>query len=61
MVDGLAVDGAVILEVGQEAVANVADVQRTVEEARDAGRRSVLLLVEREGDLRFVALPVAEG
>ena len=53
--------GELILEVGQEAVANVADVQRKVEEARDAGRRSVLLLVEREGDLRFVALPVAEG
>ena len=53
--------GEVILEVGQEPVASVEDVQRRVQEARDVGRRSVLLLVEREGDLRFVALPVAEG
>jgi serine protease Do len=53
--------GEVIVEVGQEAVGSPADVVRMIEEARDAGRKSVLLLVERGGDLRFVALPVREG
>ena len=50
--------GEVILEVGQEKVESPADVSRMVEEAREAGRRSVLLLIDRDGDLRFVALSV---
>jgi len=50
--------GEVILEVGQESVTSPVDVARMVEEAREAGRRSVLLLIDRDGDLRFVALAV---
>ena len=50
--------GEVIIEVGQEKVESPADVSRMVEEAREAGRRSVLLLIDRDGDLRFVALSV---
>ena len=50
--------GEVILEVGQEKVQAPVDVARMVEEAREAGRRSVLLLIDRDGDLRFVALSV---
>ena len=50
--------GEVILEVGQESVSSPGDVTRMVEEAREAGRRSVLLLIDRDGDLRFVALAV---
>ena len=50
--------GEVILEVGQETVESPSDVARMVEEAREAGRRSVLLLIDRDGDLRFVALSV---
>ena len=50
--------GEVIIEVGQEKVTSAADVARMVEEAREAGRRSVLLLIDRDGDLRFVALSV---
>ena len=52
--------GDVIVEVGQEEVAGPADVGRKVREAREGGRKSVLLLVESGGDLRFVALPVGE-
>ena len=51
--------GEVILEVGQEKVTQPNQVARMVEEAREAGRRSVLLLIDRDGDLRFVALSVS--
>jgi serine protease Do len=53
--------GDVIVEVGQAEVAAPADVAKKVTEARDGGRKSVLLLVESGGDLRFVALPVGPG
>jgi len=55
------VAGEVILEVGQEAVTSPSEIGERIEQAREAGRRSILLLVEREGDLRFVALGVGEG
>ncbi len=51
--------GELILEVGQEPVSSPQDVSRMVQAAREAGRQSVLLLIEREGDLRFVALSIA--
>ncbi|MDR6288567.1 DegQ family serine endoprotease [Inquilinus sp. 2KB_12] len=53
--------GDVIVEVGQAEVANPADVAKKVKEARDGGRKSVLLLVQSGADLRFVALPVGQG
>ena len=53
--------GDVIVEVGQAEIAAPADVAKKVTEAREAGRKSVLLLVETGGDLRFVALPVGQG
>ncbi len=53
--------GDVIVEAGQEEVATIADLERAVKKAREAGRKSVLLLVRRDGRPRFVALPVAEG
>ena len=52
--------GDVIVEAGQERVASVADLQARIEDARDAGRRSILLLVRREGEPRFLALPLSE-
>ncbi len=52
------ITGEVILEVGQEPVASPGDVARLVNEARDAGQRSVLMLIDRRGDLRFVAVGV---
>lgn len=48
--------GDVIVEVGQEPVSTPEDVSRRVEEARAAGRRTVLLLIQTGPDLRFVPL-----
>ncbi len=50
--------GDVITEAGQTAVNTVADLRERAEEAREAGRRSVLVLLRRDGDPRFVALSV---
>jgi len=48
--------GDLITEVGQSPVANPDDVAKAVKAAKDAGRKSVLLLVSRNGSPRFVAL-----
>lgn len=52
--------GDVIVEVNQQEVAAPADVAEKVQEAREQGKKSVLLLIDRQGDLRFVALSIAE-
>jgi serine protease Do len=54
-------EGDVITEAGQQAVATLADLEDRVAEAREAGRRSLLLLVRRAGDPRFVALSIEEA
>jgi serine protease Do len=48
--------GDVIVEVAQEAVKDPKDVSERVKKAKAAGRKSVLMLVDRQGDLRFVAI-----
>jgi serine protease Do len=48
--------GDVITEAGQQKVASIKDFSDRVTEARDAGRKSLLLLIRRGGDPRFVAL-----
>jgi serine protease Do len=48
--------GDLITEAGQQRVESVSDLNDRIEEAREAGRRSLLLLVRRAGDPRFVAL-----
>jgi len=53
--------GDVITEAGQEAVGTPSDLEGRIEDARDAGRRSLLLLVRREGEPRFVALSLEQG
>ncbi|MEL0112014.1 MAG: PDZ domain-containing protein, partial [Rickettsiales bacterium] len=50
--------GTLIVEVNQEKVTSPAEVAAKINEAKDAGRRSVLLLVDQGGDLRFVALRI---
>ncbi|MCL4148191.1 UNVERIFIED_CONTAM: hypothetical protein GTU68_012906 [Idotea baltica] len=45
-----------ITEAGQQKIATIADFEARVEEAQEAGRRSLLLLVRRDGSPRFVAL-----
>ncbi len=52
--------GDVISEVSQQPVASVADLQARIDEAREAGRRSVLMLVRRAGEPRFVALSLED-
>lgn len=54
------VEGDLITEAGQQKVLSVADFEARVTEARDAGRKSLLLLVRRGGDPRFVALVLDE-
>jgi len=48
--------GDVVVEVNQSPVARPSDVVAQIERARDAGRRTVLMLVRRDGNGRFVAL-----
>ena len=48
--------GDVIVEVAQETVKDPKDVADRVAKAKAAGRKSVLMLVDRQGDLRFVAI-----
>ncbi|WP_050520931.1 Do family serine endopeptidase [Pseudorhodobacter antarcticus] len=50
--------GDVITEAGQQKVMRVKDLQDRVAEATSAGRKSLLLLVRRAGDPRFVALGI---
>ncbi len=48
--------GDVITEAGQQKVASLKDLETRVTEAKDAGRKSLLLLIRREGEPRFVAV-----
>ncbi|MBR9652850.1 Do family serine endopeptidase [Thalassovita aquimarina] len=52
--------GDVITEAGQQKLSSAKDLQDRVDEARDAGRKSLLLLVRRAGEPRFVALSIIE-
>lgn len=48
--------GDVITEAGQQKITGIADFEARVEEAQEAGRKSLLLLVRRDGAPRFVAI-----
>ena len=50
--------GDVIVEVSQQPVNSPADVLRAFADAAKGGRQSVLLLVDRGGDKRFIAVPL---
>lgn len=50
--------GDIVVEAGQRPVTRLQDLQDRITEAKDAGRKSLLLLVRRDGDPRFVALSV---
>jgi serine protease Do len=52
--------GDVIAEIGQQPVTTASEVAERFEAARDAGRKSILLLVRRDGQPRFVALSPGE-
>jgi serine protease Do len=53
--------GDVIVEVGQEEVSSPPEVTAKVNQAQQEDKKSVLLLIDRQGDLRFVALRFPEG
>ncbi len=53
--------GDIIAEAGQQAVSTPADLKARIEAAQEAGRRSLLLLVRRNGEPRFVALSLDQG
>ena len=53
--------GDLIVEAGQEKVASVTDLSTRIDEAKEAGRKSILLLIRRSGDPRFVALTLDQG
>jgi serine protease Do len=53
--------GDVIVEVAQEEVKNPAQVTGKIDEAKKNHKKSVLLLVDRAGDLRFIALRIDQG
>ena len=48
--------GDVITEAGQQKVTSFSDLDDRIDEAKEAGRKSLLLLVRRAGEPRFVAL-----
>ena len=51
-------DGDLITEAGQQKVVRLKDLEERITEAEAAGRKSILLLVRRAGDPRFVALGI---
>lgn len=53
--------GDLITEAGQEKVTTVAELEERIADAKEAGRKSLLLLVRRDGDPRFVALGLDES
>ncbi|WP_425050819.1 Do family serine endopeptidase [Psychromarinibacter sp. S121] len=53
--------GDLVIEAGQQKVQSVEDLEDRIAEAQDAGRRSLLLLVRREGEPRFVALTLEDS
>ena len=50
--------GDVVVEVAQDDVKTTDQILSKLDEAKKAGRKSVLLLVDRQGDLRFVAVKI---
>lgn len=52
--------GDIITEAGQQRVTSISELEERVEAAKEAGRKSLLLLVRRAGDPRFVALSLGE-
>ena len=53
-------EGEVITEVDQEAVRSADEIKAKLEAAKAEDKKSVLLLIQRGGDMRFVALKLAE-
>lgn len=48
--------GDLLTEAGQQKITTIADLEARIEDAKEAGRKSILMLVRRAGEPRFVAL-----
>ena len=53
--------GDMIMEAAQEEVKTASQIAGKVADAKKSGRKSILLLVERQGDLRFVAIRIDQS
>ena len=53
--------GDVIVEADYKAIASVDDFEKAISGVRDSGRQSVLLKTERNGNIRFVGLPLSDN
>ena len=53
--------GDLIVEAGQQKVEALSDLEDRISEAKDAGRKSFLMLIRRQGDPRFLALSLDES
>ena len=53
--------GDIIVEAAQQEVKDASQVTAKIDEAKKKGRKSILLLIDRAGDLRFVALRIDQG
>ena len=53
--------GDLIAEAGQEKISTVGELEERIDAAKEAGRKSILLLVRRDGNPRFVALSLDAG
>jgi len=52
-------EGDIIISVNQKPVTSLSEVDDAVEQAKEAGRPSVLAQIERDGTHRFVAIPLS--
>jgi serine protease Do len=53
--------GDLVVAVGETVITNPDDVLQHIAAAKHAGRKNVLIRVEREGNYRFVTMPIAES
>jgi serine protease Do len=53
--------GDVIVEANQRDVREPKDLSDAVNEAREAGKKSILLFVASQGETRFIALRIDKG
>ncbi len=54
-------EGDIVVLLNQKPIATLSEVEGAVEQAKDAGRPSVLAQIERDGTRRFVAIPFSEN
>ena len=53
--------GDIIIEAGQTSINSLRDVKDKIEKARREGRKSILLLMERQSGIGFIAIRIGQG